>query len=78
MVGTMKLLGTMILAFLVGPLLVVAIGFIFAFPWYFAALIAVPLVGIALYVLVGESDRPAAAQPTADQAAIDLLKPEQK
>lgn len=67
-------LGYLIGGFLLGLVLFVVLGFIFAFPWHFAALIA-----LAILVFLGTvfivSTRPPAPDP--NRQAADLFRPDQ-
>ena len=74
-------LGYLIGGVLIGPVLVVAIGFILAFPWHFAALLAVALVVIFAIALTSVepflADTPTAPRDDPARKAVDLLKPGQ-
>ena len=76
----MKLLGSMLMGFVLGPVLLVAAAYVFAFPWHFAALAGGLVMLMMIFALANhlpDDADPAMPPHDPDRAAVDLLKPGQ-
>lgn len=76
----MNLLGQIIIGFILGPVVVVAIFLAMAFPWHLAALVTVAIVIFGFLVFGAYAKAPAdrpEPRRDADRAANDLLAPPQ-